>query len=143
MLRIFPLASESNQDGITRPLSGHSHVEALTLFHQVRLGAIEFINLPGLNRIHAWSYRWMFRDNFPSLFGFFLRRGPIAFVIGPIKQSNGFQKFDLLKYFLPLTHKMERALNLRLHRGLKTMFPNWLKSPLKKVREFWPLLNSR
>ena len=107
MLSIFPLIPESNRDGITSPPSGHSHVEALTLLYQMPLGAIEVIALSWLDRIHAWCFRWMSRDNFPSLFGFFLRRGPIPFVIGPIKQSNGFQKFDLLKYVLPLTHKGE------------------------------------
>ena len=125
------------------PLTRHSHGETLILPHQVPLGAIEVIILPGLNRIHARCCRWMFRDNFSRLFGFFLSRGPIHFVVEPIKQSNGFQKFDLLKYFIPLTHKGERALNLRLLRGLKTMFLTWLKSPLKKVREFWHRLNSR
>jgi hypothetical protein len=142
MLRLF-LLHPKNRDGITGPLTRYSHGETLTLLHQVPLGAIEVINLPGLNRIHAWCCRWMFRDNFPSLFAFFCRRGPIAFVIGPIKQSNGFQKFDLQKYFIPFTHKGPWALNLRLHRGLKTMFPNWLKSPLHKGREFWHRLNSR
>src|SRR5439155_15934544 len=79
----------------------------------------------------------------PSLFGFFLRRGPIPFVIGPIKQSNGFQKFDLPRYFIPLTRKGEWALNLCLHRGLKAALPDQLKSRLKKLREFWHRLNSR
>ena len=54
------------------PLTRYSHGETLTLLHQVPLGAIEVIILPGLNRIHARCCRWMFRDNFPSLFGFFL-----------------------------------------------------------------------
>ena len=142
-MRIFQLVPESNRDGITSPLRGYSHVEALTLLHQMPLGAIEVITLPWLGRIHAWCFRWMFRDNFPSLFGFFLRRGPIPFVIGPIKQSNDFQKFDLLKYFLPLTHKGEWALNLCLHRGLKVALPDQLKSRLKKLREFRHRLNSR
>jgi glycosyltransferase involved in cell wall biosynthesis len=92
--------------------------------------AIEVISCPWLDRIYAWSFRWIFRNNYrsqvltafnylfclafewrawrqtrarimagdfdvvlrllpissvlPSLFAFFLRRGPIPFVIGPI-----------------------------------------------------------
>jgi hypothetical protein len=79
----------------------------------------------------------------PSLFGFFLWRGPIPFVIGPIKQSNGFQTFDLPRYFIPSTRKGEWALNLCLHRGLKAALQDQLKSRLKKLREFWHRLNSR
>ena len=101
MLRLF-LLHPKNPDRTTGPLTRYSPGETLTLLHKVPLGAIEVINLPGLNRIHAWCCRWMFRDNFPSLFGFFCRRGPIAFVIGPIKQSNGFQKFDLQKSLYPV-----------------------------------------
>jgi hypothetical protein len=33
------------------------------------------------------------------------------------KRSNGFQKFDLPRYFVPLTCKGEFALNLGLHLG--------------------------
>ena len=92
--------------------------------------AIEAVSLPWLDRIHAWCFRWIFRNNYfsqaltafnyffhlafewrawqqtrarilagdfdvvlrllpvsavlPSPFAFFLRRGPIPFVIGPI-----------------------------------------------------------
>jgi glycosyltransferase involved in cell wall biosynthesis len=92
--------------------------------------AIEVVSLPWLDRIYAWCFRWIFRNNYrsqvltafnyvfclafewrawrqtrtrimagdfdvvlrllpissvlPSPFAFFLRRGPIPFVIGPI-----------------------------------------------------------
>jgi glycosyltransferase involved in cell wall biosynthesis len=147
MLRILLLAPGSNPDGITGPLIGYSHGEALARLHAVTLvirrdneaavrskqspfRAIEVISLPRLDRVYAWCFRWIFRNNYrsqvltafnyvfclafewrawrqmrnrirarefdvvvrllpissvlPSPFAFFLRRGPIPFVIGPI-----------------------------------------------------------
>jgi glycosyltransferase involved in cell wall biosynthesis len=147
MLRILLLAPGSNPDGITGPLIGYSHSEALARLHAVTLivcrgneeairrkqppfRAVEVISLPWFDRIHAFCFRWIFRSNYrsqvltafnylfclafewrawrqtrarimagdfdvvlrilpipsvlPSLFAFFLRRGPIPFVIGPI-----------------------------------------------------------
>jgi len=147
MLRILALAPGCNPDGITGPLIGYSHSEALARLHAVTLvirrgneeavqrrhhnfKAIEVVGLPWLDRIYAWSFRRIFKGNYrsqvltafnymfclafewrawrqmrarisagefdvalrllpissvlPSLFAFFLRRGPIPFVIGPI-----------------------------------------------------------
>ena len=147
MLRILLLAPGSNPNCTHGPLIGYSHGEALARRHAVtmvvRLGdekavrgkqapfhSIEAISLPWLDRIHAWCFRWIFRNNYagqvltafnylfclafewrawrqirprimagdfdvvlrllpissvlPSPFAFFLRRGPIPFVIGPI-----------------------------------------------------------
>jgi glycosyltransferase involved in cell wall biosynthesis len=147
MLRILLLAPGSNPDGITGPLIGYCHGEALARLHAVTLvigrdneeavrrkqppfRAIEVISLPWLDHIYAWCFRWIFRSNYrsqvltafnyifclafewrawqqlrprimagdfdvvlrllpissvlPSTFAFFLRRGPIPFVIGPI-----------------------------------------------------------
>lgn len=63
--------------------------------------------------------------------------------LGDFKRSNGFQKFDLPRYYVPLTRKGKLALKLGLHRGWKAALPNRLKRPLKKLREFWHRLNSR
>jgi Acetyltransferase (GNAT) domain len=63
--------------------------------------------------------------------------------LGDFKRSNGFQKFDLPRYFVPLTRKGELALNLGLHRGWKDALPDRIKSPLKKVRKFWHRLKSQ
>jgi glycosyltransferase involved in cell wall biosynthesis len=147
MLRILLLAPGSNPNGITGPLIGYSHGDALARLHAVTLvigrgneeavrrrqgpfHAIEVISLPRLDRIYAWCFRKIFRNNYrsqvltafnyvfclafewqawrqtririkegefdvvlrllpissvlPSAFAFFLRRGPIPFVIGPI-----------------------------------------------------------
>jgi glycosyltransferase involved in cell wall biosynthesis len=164
MLRILLLAPGSDPDGITGPLIGYSHGEALARLHAVTLvirrqneaalrsrqppfRAIEVINLPWLDRIYAWCFRWIFRNNYrsqvltafnylfclafewrawrqtrsriragefdvvlrllpistvmPSLFAFFLRRGPIPFVIGPINGGlpwpSGFSQADKQK----------------------------------------------
>jgi len=63
--------------------------------------------------------------------------------LGDFKRSNGFKKFDLPRYFVPLTSKGKLALKLGLHRGWKAALPNRLKRPLKKLRKFWHRLNSR
>ncbi len=147
MLRILLLAPGSNPDGLSTSLEGYSHSEALARLHAVTLvirrgdeaalrrkqapfHAIEAISLLWLDRIYAWSIRWIFKNNYrsqvltafnyifclafewrtwrrmrtrimagdfdvvlrlapitsvlPSPFAFFLRRGPIPFVIGPI-----------------------------------------------------------
>ena len=147
MLRILLLAPGSNPDGTHGSLIGYSHGEALAQLHAVTLVihhdneeavrrkqapffGVEVVRLPWLDRIHAWCFRWIFRNNFasqaltafnyffclafewrawrqtrarimagdfdvvlrllpvssvlPSPFSFFLRHGPIPFVIGPI-----------------------------------------------------------
>lgn len=147
MLRILLLAPGSNPNGITGPLIGYSHGNALARIHAVTLviargneeavsrgqgpfHAIEVISLPRLDRVYAWCFRWIFRNNYrsqvltafnyvfclafewqawrqtrtrikagefdvvlrllpissvlPSAFAFFLRGGPVPFVIGPI-----------------------------------------------------------
>jgi hypothetical protein len=57
--------------------------------------------------------------------------------LGDFKRNNGFQKFDLPRYFVPLTQKGKLALKLGLHRGWKEAFPDRVRSPLKKLRKFW------
>jgi len=63
--------------------------------------------------------------------------------LGDFKRSNGFQRFDVPRYFVPLTPIGKLALKLGLHRGWKAALPNRLKRPLKKLRKFWHRLNSR
>lgn len=167
MLRILLLAPGSNPNGITGPLIGYSHGEALARLHAVTLvirrdneaavrskqspfRAIEVISLPWLDRVYAWCFRWVFRNNYrsqvltafnyvfclafewrawrqmrtrimagdfdvalrllpissvlPSLFAFFLRRGPIPLVIGPINGGlpwpAGFSQADKQKEWI-------------------------------------------
>jgi|SRR5438552_3081510 len=62
--------------------------------------------------------------------------------LGDFKRSNGFQKFDLPRYFVPLTRKGKVALSLGLHRlspfglhrGWKRTVPKQVREPLKKLR---------
>ena len=146
-LRILVLAPDSNPEKVSIPYVTYSHAAALAKLHDVTLvvqssvedavrrakapfRSIEVVRMPWLERIHAWSLRWIFRYNFtsqaltafgypfalifewrawrqlrhrifagefdvvlrvvpmtavlPSPFAFFLRKGPIPFVIGPI-----------------------------------------------------------
>jgi hypothetical protein len=57
--------------------------------------------------------------------------------LGDFKRSNGFQRFDLPRYFVPLTKKGKLALKLGLHRGCKEAVPRQLRKPLKKLRRGW------
>jgi len=83
MLRILLLAPGSNPDGITGPLIGYSHAEALARLHVVTLvirrdneeavrrkqapfRAIEVVSLPWLDRIHTWCFRRIFKNNYRS-----------------------------------------------------------------------------
>jgi hypothetical protein len=63
--------------------------------------------------------------------------------LGDFKRSNGFQKFDLPRYYVPLTGKGKLALKLGLHRGWKEAIPKPLRKPLKKLRRRWYDLHCR
>jgi hypothetical protein len=55
--------------------------------------------------------------------------------LGEFKRSNGFRKFELPRYFVPLTSKGKLALNLGLHSGWKGILPEQIKRALKKARK--------
>jgi len=65
--------------------------------------------------------------------------------LGDFKRSNGFQKIDLPRYFVPLTKKGKLALSLGLHRltpfgfhrGWKRAVPKQIRDPLKRLRVHW------
>lgn len=59
--------------------------------------------------------------------------GPLAH----FKRQNGFEKIDLPRYYVPLTHKGKFALKYGAHRGWKEMVPEWIKNPLKRLRKRW------
>jgi hypothetical protein len=63
--------------------------------------------------------------------------------LGGFKRSNGFQKFDLPRYFVPLTRKGKLALKLGFHRGWKGAVPKHLRQPLKNLRKRWYALRWR
>ena len=63
--------------------------------------------------------------------------------LGDFKRSNGFQRFDLPRYFVALTRRGELALKLGLHRGWKEAIPKQIRRPLKKLRRGWYDLRSR
>ncbi len=167
MLRILLLAPGSNPDGITGPLIGYSHAEALARLHVVTLvirreneeavrrrqapfRAIEVVSLPWLDRIYEWCFRRIFKNDYrsqvltafnyvfclafewrawrqmrariwagdfdvvlrllpissvlPSPFAFFLHRGSVPFVIGPINGGlpwpAGFSQVDKQKEWI-------------------------------------------
>ena len=174
---ILVLAPDCNPDSICGPLISYSQAEALANLHDVTLvvrspseesvrrrqgpfHAIEVIRLPWLERIYAWSLRWIFKNNFhnqiltafgypfavafewcawrrmrtrimagefdavlrllpitavlPSPLAFFLRKGPIPFVIGPINGGlpwpQGFSQADNQKQWISSLRNMYRFL---------------------------------
>jgi Acetyltransferase (GNAT) domain len=63
--------------------------------------------------------------------------------LGDFKRSNGFQRFDLPRYFVPLTQRGKLALSVRLHRGWKGAVPRRVRNRLKSLRPHWYNLRSR
>jgi hypothetical protein len=63
--------------------------------------------------------------------------------LGGFKRSNGFKRFDLPRYFVPLTGKGKLALKLGFHRGWKEAVPKQLRQPLKNLRKRWYALRWR
>jgi Acetyltransferase (GNAT) domain len=57
--------------------------------------------------------------------------------LGDFKRSNGFQRFDVPRYFVPLTKRGKLALKLGLHRGWRNAVPKPLKETLKNLRKRW------
>jgi glycosyltransferase involved in cell wall biosynthesis len=83
MLRILLLAPDSNPDGTHGALIGYSHGEALARLHAVTLvirrdneravrsqqapfRSIQVVSFPWLDRLHAWCFRWIFKNNYAS-----------------------------------------------------------------------------
>jgi glycosyltransferase involved in cell wall biosynthesis len=82
-LRILVLAPDANPEGVCSPLVSFSQAEALARLHDVSLvirssceenvrrsqgpiHSVEVVRLPRLEGIHAWSMRWIFRNQFTS-----------------------------------------------------------------------------
>jgi len=166
-LRILLLAPDASPESICGPLIGYSQAIALARLHDVTivvrssreealrrrqgpLHSVEVIRLPWLERIYAWSLRWIFKYNYnshylqafvypfciafewqawrqmrarimarefdivlrllpvvsviPSPFAFFLRSGPVPFVIGPINGGlpwpRGFSQLERQKQWI-------------------------------------------
>src|SRR5438034_5998747 len=57
--------------------------------------------------------------------------------LGDFKRSNGFQRFDVPRYSVPLTAKGTLALRLGLNRSWKEAVPKPIRKPLKKLRRRW------
>ncbi|MFZ0523432.1 MAG: glycosyltransferase, partial [Candidatus Acidiferrales bacterium] len=174
-LRILLLAPDCDPERVSMPYVTYCHAAALAELHDVTLVVrppsenpvrranapfhkVEVIWLPWLDRIYAWSLRWIFRYNFnnqaltasiyplylaferrawhqlrrrifggefdvvlriypmnavfPSPFAFFLRKGPIPFVIGPLNGGlpyvQGFSQAENQKQWISGFRKLYR-----------------------------------
>ncbi len=57
--------------------------------------------------------------------------------LGDFKRHNGFERFDLPRYYVPLTIKGKIILKLRLHHGILGIIPERLKGRLIDLRKKW------
>ncbi len=57
--------------------------------------------------------------------------------LGDFKRHNGFERFDLPRYYIPLTLRGEITLKLHLHHGINGIIPDGLKGRLKDLRKKW------
>jgi len=68
----------------------------------------------------------------------FLQYGVWSFrSFGDFKKSNGFERIDLPRYYVPLNAKGCIALKLKLHHGLKNMLPKKIVDRLLDLRVKW------
>jgi glycosyltransferase involved in cell wall biosynthesis len=171
-LRILLLGPDCDPEQVSIPYVTYSHAAALAQLHDVTLvarspnegalrrakapfRAIEVVRMQLLERIYAWSFRWIFRSNYasqawtafgypfsiafewrawrqlrrrifagefdvvlrlapitavaPSPFAFFLRKGPIPFVVGPLQGglrcAPGFSEPDKTSVGLRKLHR--------------------------------------
>jgi len=52
------------------------------------------------------------------------------------KEANGFRRFNLTRYFVPITHKGSVAIRLGLHRQIRDIVPEKIKFSLLPLYEF-------
>jgi hypothetical protein len=57
--------------------------------------------------------------------------------LASFKESNGFEKYALPRYYVPLTVRGRVALSCNLHRGVKLLVPKRVKDQLKDLRRRW------
>jgi len=57
--------------------------------------------------------------------------------LGKFKRSNGFERIDLPRYYIPLTAKGKIALKLHLHHGYVGLLPERVLKYLINVRSWW------
>lgn len=57
--------------------------------------------------------------------------------LGHFKAQNGFEKFDLPRYYVPLTLKGKLILKLGLHHGAARLIPDRARTYLKQLRNRW------
>jgi hypothetical protein len=57
--------------------------------------------------------------------------------LSDFKERNGFQRFDIPRYYVPLTHWGAVALRLGLHRRLAEQMPESVAAKLRELRSRW------
>jgi hypothetical protein len=65
-------------------------------------------------------------------FGVWGRRG-----LNELKVANGFERYEVPRYFVPLTLKGKLVLKLKLHRSLRSYMPEWCIIAAAELRSKW------
>ena len=53
------------------------------------------------------------------------------------KETNGFQRVDLPRYYIPLTPLGAIALRIGLHRGVRSAVPEMVMAKFRQLRSAW------
>ena len=57
--------------------------------------------------------------------------------LGAFKRHNGFERFELPRYYIPLTMKGRIILKFRLHRNVVSLVPERVVQALIEMRTWW------
>ena len=71
------------------------------------------------------------------LYGPFDYGNKVADSLTRFKQSNGFSRMDVPRYYVPLTRVGALALRLGFHKKLAERVPEWVAAPLRDLRTKW------
>lgn len=97
------------------------------------ISKISHRNLAPNNAMMAETVRYCAQEGFSHVvYAYWLEGG-----LGEFKTSNGFERFALPRYYIPLTRIGKVGLELGLHRGIKEALPRELRDRLKKLRTDW------
>lgn len=59
------------------------------------------------------------------------------------KRHNGFERIDIPTYYVPLTIKGRVALRFGLHKGMRMLIPDSIRTPMLRLREKWYHIRSQ
>lgn len=93
---------------------------------------------PAMNALIAKSVEYCAFHNYPFLaYGKFTYGNKGDDSLSDFKRYNGFERFDVPHYYIPITTKGKFAMQLRLHRDLTDIVPPLLYNSFLNLRRLW------